>query len=125
MVCINCIILIIAAIPVLLVEILSMAFRRNSKISQYSYCILTFMGSVACWQFPFILETLGGVQLEFSGDEIPMYENALLIANHIADTDFFCIYSIGKRLGMFGNIKFLAKYALKYLPGLFFCSSVY
>mmetsp|Transcript_13659 Transcript_13659/g.20689 ORF Transcript_13659/g.20689 Transcript_13659/m.20689 type:complete len:349 (-) Transcript_13659:953-1999(-) len=56
------------------------------------------------------------LDIEFSGDILPKHENALLISNHIADTDFILLMNIAARHGMLGNLKYFAKDSLKYFP---------
>lgn len=60
-----------------------------------------------------ILERILGVELEFSGDELPIGENSILISNHVTNVDFLCIIAYQYRKGMCGHGKFMSKTSLK------------
>ena len=45
----------------------------------------------------------------FSGDELPMEENALVIANHRAWSDFYLIHALAQQKRMLDNCKYFVK----------------
>ena len=65
-----------------------------------------------------ISKTLHGVNLVITGDEVPAQENAVVVCNHqdMADITFLMVYARTK--GRLGDMKYLVKDALKYVPGV-------
>lgn len=66
--------------------------------------------------FVYILEKFAGVELEFSGDDVPVGENAVILSNHVSNADVLSIVALQYRKGMAGHGKYMAKSVLKYLP---------
>jgi 1-acyl-sn-glycerol-3-phosphate acyltransferase len=63
-----------------------------------------------------MLEKLGGIKIEFSGDKIPAGEGAIVFGNHVTNLDSVLIMGLLLRKGMGGSLKFLAKKSLSYTP---------
>lgn len=82
-------------------------FKKRSQIG------VTFGGGFAWSWFHITLELISGLKLEYSGDEIPLFENAVCIGNHVSDMDPFLILGLAMRRGMLGNCRFLAKNAVR------------
>ena len=59
-----------------------------------------------------------GVDFVFSGDEIPVRENALLIANHQQMPDIPAIMKFCKTKDRLGDMKYFVKKQLKWVPGM-------
>jgi 1-acyl-sn-glycerol-3-phosphate acyltransferase len=59
------------------------------------------------------VENILGIDIEFSGDNVPEYENAVVISNHVTNMDVWLILALAHRKGMSGNLKFMAKEPLK------------
>lgn len=64
------------------------------------------------------LEGFGGISFRFTGDKVPLRENALVIANHNCYLDWLILFSLAKRKGRLGCCKFFAKDTVKYVPGM-------
>lgn len=54
---------------------------------------------------------------EFSGDEIPPYENAIVLVNHQWFLDWWVVLCVASRKGRLGVCKFFAKKSIIFLPG--------
>lgn len=65
-----------------------------------------------------MLEGFAGVSFRWTGDRLPLRENALVIANHNCYLDWLLLFSLAKRKGRLGCCKFFAKDAVKYIPGM-------
>jgi 1-acyl-sn-glycerol-3-phosphate acyltransferase len=59
-----------------------------------------------------------GVRVIFSGDDVPMRENALLIANHQQMPDIPAIMKFCKTKDRLGDMKYFVKKQLKKVPGM-------
>jgi lysocardiolipin and lysophospholipid acyltransferase/lysophosphatidic acid acyltransferase/lysophosphatidylinositol acyltransferase len=59
-----------------------------------------------------------GVRVIFTGDEVPMRENALLIANHQQMPDIPAIMKFCKTKARLGDMKYFVKKQLKWVPGM-------
>ncbi|KAL9654804.1 hypothetical protein ABK040_008597 [Willaertia magna] len=75
-------------------------------------------GGRGYWTFIYVLEKIAGVELVWYGDDIPKYENAICISNHVSDTDFVLVQTFGMRKGMLGHTKFMMKKAVSFVPGI-------
>ena len=96
-----------------LVQLISVALGNIKGFRKLSLQGVTIGGGIAwCW-FHILLEWISGVHLEYSGDDIPDFENAICIGNHVSDMDPFMMIGLAMRKGMIGNCKFLAKKAVK------------
>jgi 1-acyl-sn-glycerol-3-phosphate acyltransferase len=65
----------------------------------------------------FCLEEIQGIQIHFSGDNVPQKENALLIINHQSMADIPVLFRLGRRALRLGDMKWIGKDMLKYVPG--------
>ncbi len=65
-----------------------------------------------------IFTHLNGAKVTFSGHEIPKGESAIVIANHVAWTDFYMIQALAIKAGMLGRCRWFAKQQLKWVPFL-------
>lgn len=108
--------LIITILIVNLIQCISLIFIPFSrKLSRkvnwwvadqwWSYCVIC-------------IEKIQGVQVIFSGDDVPSHENALLVANHQNLTDVLFILSLAYRKNRVGDLKWFVKDILKYIPGM-------
>lgn len=73
-----------------------------------------------CWWrlCSFWAEQVHGIRPVITGDPIPEGENALLIANHQEMTDIVVLFSLAWRKKRLANLKWFAKDAIKYVPGV-------
>ena len=70
------------------------------------------------WGFlVFLLEKVNGINVEISGDEIPMEENAVVDSNHQNVSDIPILMVLAWKKRRLGDMKFFAKDIIKYFPG--------
>lgn len=65
-----------------------------------------------------IFESFNGARIETSGDSLPKGESAIVVANHVAWSDFYMIQALAQRSGMLGYCRYFAKSQLKAVPFL-------
>lgn len=65
-----------------------------------------------------ICEDSNGADIILAGDELPIGESAILVANHIEWTDFYLIQALAIRSGMLGRCRWFAKNTLRWVPVL-------
>ncbi|KAH8910423.1 1-acyl-sn-glycerol-3-phosphate acyltransferase [Coniochaeta sp. PMI_546] len=65
-----------------------------------------------------LFERLNGAVITVSGDSIPQYESAVVVANHVAWCDFYMIQKVAIRAGMLGRCRWFAKLQLRNVPFL-------
>ncbi|OAQ64219.1 acyltransferase [Pochonia chlamydosporia 170] len=65
-----------------------------------------------------IFEILNGARIDISGDSLPRGESAVVVANHVAWSDFYMIQALAQRSGMLGYCRYFAKSQLKVVPFL-------
>ncbi len=63
-------------------------------------------------------EKVFGVEPVFTGDEIPMHENAIVFANHQQMPDILVVMMLARRKDRLGDMKWFVKEPLKYVPGV-------
>jgi 1-acyl-sn-glycerol-3-phosphate acyltransferase len=63
-------------------------------------------------------ECFNGSRVIFTGEEVPMRENALLIANHQQMPDITAIMKFCKTKDRLGDMKYFVKKQLKWVPGM-------
>jgi lysocardiolipin and lysophospholipid acyltransferase len=63
-----------------------------------------------------VLERVMGIEIEYSGDKLPVSESAIIMSNHVTNMDVFCLVAYQYRKGMCGHGKFMAKSSLKHVP---------
>jgi 1-acyl-sn-glycerol-3-phosphate acyltransferase len=84
------------------------AFRRINR-----WCADTWWG----WCVS-AAEKAYGVEVVFTGDQVPMRENALLVANHQQMPDITAIMKFCKTKDRLGDMKYFVKKQLKWVPGM-------
>ncbi|KAG5950273.1 hypothetical protein E4U53_005315 [Claviceps sorghi] len=65
-----------------------------------------------------IFESLNGARIETSGDLLPKGESAIVVANHVAWSDFYMIQALAQRSGMLAYCRYFAKSQLRAVPFL-------
>lgn len=63
-------------------------------------------------------ERFNGTRILLSGDEIPMEENAIVVANHQQMPDITTIMALAKSRNRLGDLKFFVKDIIKWVPGI-------
>ena len=75
------------------------------------YIVGVWWGLVA-WSMERVIK----IVIHVTGDELPMYENAILIPNHQASADIPVLLCLALQKGMIGNLKWFVKDDLKHMP---------
>lgn len=65
-----------------------------------------------------IFLNINGARITVAGDHLPPGESAIVIANHVAWTDFYMIQDLAQRAGMLARCRWFAKEQLKWVPFL-------
>ncbi|KAH0291394.1 hypothetical protein M436DRAFT_39877 [Aureobasidium namibiae CBS 147.97] len=65
-----------------------------------------------------ICEDSNGAHIILAGDELPVGESAILVANHVEWSDFYLIQALAIRTAMLGRCRWFAKNTLKWVPVL-------
>ena len=84
------------------------AFRRVNR-----WCANTWWGLCVVGA-----EKLNGTRIIITGEDVPVRENALLVANHQQMPDIPAIMKLAKTKGRLGDLKFFVKKQLKWAPGV-------
>lgn len=82
-------------------------FRRIQWVCGYSW-----WGTAS-----FFMEKIKGIELHYSGDDVPEKENVILTANHQSMVDVPAVFCYALRKKRLGQLKWFAKDILKYVPG--------
>lgn len=82
-------------------------YRASSKLAE----------SVWAW-IQLIFVSVNGAHMETSGDLLPEGESAIVVANHVAWSDFYMIQALARQASMLGYCRYFAKSQLKMVPFL-------
>jgi len=63
-------------------------------------------------------ELTHGVSVEFSGDDVPAGENAIVVSNHQQMPDITFLMFLARDKGRLGDMKWMLKDVIKYVPGV-------
>jgi 1-acyl-sn-glycerol-3-phosphate acyltransferase len=63
-------------------------------------------------------ERVYGIRVITTGDDLPMRENAVVVANHQQMTDIPVLFRLARTKGRLGDMKWFVKDVLKYVPGV-------
>lgn len=70
------------------------------------------------WGFWVILaEVQNGIEIQVTGDAVPLRENALLLPNHQSMADVMTLLCYSWRCGRVGDVRWFVKDIVKYFPG--------
>jgi lysocardiolipin and lysophospholipid acyltransferase/lysophosphatidic acid acyltransferase/lysophosphatidylinositol acyltransferase len=103
-------------LPFNLLQLLSLVllpFSRRAFRGLNRWCADTWWGWCVTGA-----ELVYGVRVIFTGDDVPMRENALLIANHQQMPDIPAIMKFCKTKDRLGDMKYFVKKQLKKVPGM-------
>ena len=103
-------------LPINLLQLLSLVvlpFSRRAFRAVNRWCADTWWGWCVTGA-----ELIYGVRVIFTGDDVPMRENALLIANHQQMPDITAIMKFCKTKDRLGDMKYFVKKQLKWVPGM-------
>jgi 1-acyl-sn-glycerol-3-phosphate acyltransferase len=59
-----------------------------------------------------------GADIVLAGDDLPLGESAIVVANHIEWSDFYLIQALAIRAAMLGRCRWFAKKSLRWIPVL-------
>ncbi|MCD6496817.1 MAG: acyltransferase [Deltaproteobacteria bacterium] len=65
-----------------------------------------------------VADKIYGTHIVMTGDDVPYGENAICIANHQQMTDIPYIFFLALAKGRLGDLKWMAKNIIKYVPGV-------
>ncbi|MCG6949043.1 MAG: lysophospholipid acyltransferase family protein [Acidobacteria bacterium] len=103
-------------LPFNLLQLLSLVllpFSRDAFRAFNRWCADTWWGWCVTGA-----EWINGTRVIFTGDEVPMREDAMLIANHQQMPDITAIMKFCKTKDRLGDMKYFVKKQLKWVPGL-------
>jgi len=103
-------------LPINLLQLLSLVvlpFSRKAFRAVNRWCADTWWGFCVTGA-----ELIYGVRVIFTGEDVPMRENALLISNHQQMPDIPAIMKFSKTKERLGDLKFFVKKQLKWVPGM-------
>ena len=92
----------------LLLPISNRAFRAYNRT----------LAGVIWGYWAWALDHVNGLRLEVTGDPLPMAEDAIVICNHQTMSDIVVIVCLAFTKGRIGDLKWMVKDELKYVPGL-------
>lgn len=81
------------------------AFNRWAADTWWGWCVT-------------LAQQIHGVHLVLSGDELPMRENALVVANHQQMPDITFLMQLARTKDRLGDMKWFVKDPIKYVPGI-------
>lgn len=84
----------------------------------YTYHLASTIAELVWRGVQRICEDSNGAHIILAGDDLPVGESAIVVANHIEWTDFYLIQALAIRTGMLGRCRWFAKDALKWVPVL-------
>ena len=99
-----------------LVQLLSLVllpFSRSAFRRMNRWCANTWWGLCVVGA-----EKLNGTRIIITGEDLPVRENAILVANHQQMPDIPAIMKLAKTKGRLGDLKFFVKKQLKWAPGV-------
>jgi len=71
-----------------------------------------------CWTWlVWAYEEWGGIEYHWYGDDLPVRENSVVIANHKFFLDWTTVFALACRKGRVGGLKVFAKDFVKWVPG--------
>ncbi|MDA3862757.1 MAG: lysophospholipid acyltransferase family protein [Deltaproteobacteria bacterium] len=98
------------------VQLLSLGIRPFSKPKFRK--INSWTASKHWGLYVTLSKLLNQVEVLASGDRIPADENAIVFANHQEMTDIPVLLFLAKQKQRLGDLKWFAKYPIKYVPGV-------
>jgi 1-acyl-sn-glycerol-3-phosphate acyltransferase len=108
-----------AFLPLLTLQLFQFPSLLLLPVSRRAFAAYNRWFAVIVWGWwSFGLQKLIGVRIISSGDEVPTGENAIIIANHQSMADIPVMLTLAQRKGRIGDLKWLVKDQLKYVPGI-------
>ncbi len=110
---------VVAFVPLMCINVLQMTSVVTAGFSRPLFRRLntTFAGSI--WTFwSFLVERVNRTKINFTGDAIPVGENAIVFCNHQSMSDIVVLVCLARRARMVPFMKWLVKDVVKYVPGV-------
>lgn len=107
----------IGAIFLILLSLLLFPFFWLFGAKRAHYVLINYLADYYWVFMMWMVEIAGGTRFAFYGDQVPMRETALVIANHQSYSDWLSIFALSMRKGRMGTQKFFAKDVIRYIPG--------
>ena len=105
-------------LPVLVINIPQILTLLVKPFSQRSYRQINRYFADRYWAYlVYMVETVNGIEVSFSGDKLPDDDNALLLPNHQNIADIPILLSLAKRKQRLGDMKWFMKSIIKFIPG--------
>lgn len=109
---------IVIFLPVLVINLPQIMTLLVKPFSQRTYRQINRYFADRYWAYlVYMVETVNGIEVTFSGDELPVDDNALLIPNHQNIADIPILLSLAKRKQRLGDMKWFMKSIIKFIPG--------
>ncbi|KAL1871066.1 hypothetical protein VTK73DRAFT_2262 [Phialemonium thermophilum] len=96
--------------------ILSLLLPLKAVLPDAVYHISSVLAESVWLWIQRIFEIKNGATIAISGDSLPRGESAIVVANHVAWSDFYMIQAVAHRSGMLGRCRWFAKIQLRWVP---------
>ncbi|KAG6039791.1 hypothetical protein E4U41_002138 [Claviceps citrina] len=107
------------ALYLLLADVLLSLLLPLAKLAPRAVYEASSQIALSVWAWiQLIFELFNGAVIEISGDALPEGESAVVVANHVAWSDFYMIQACAQRAGMLAYCRYFAKSQLKAVPFL-------
>jgi 1-acyl-sn-glycerol-3-phosphate acyltransferase len=111
--------LVFAFIPLIVLNLLQFPSLLLLPISRPAYRAYNRVAASLIWGWwAWAAQNLVGMKINVLGDDVPVRENAIVFSNHQSMSDIIIIISLALRKGRIGDVKWMVKDVLKYIPGL-------
>jgi len=94
-------------------SLLALPFSRKAFRAVNRWCADTWWGLCVT-----AAERINGTRVVFTGDDVPMRENALLVVNHQQMPDITAMMKFCRTKDRLGDMKYFVKKQLKWVPGM-------
>lgn len=110
---------IIAFVPLLCINVLQMCSIVLLPFSRPLFRAVNVMFARGIWTlWSYIVEDINRTKIVYTGDVLPLRENAIVFSNHQSMSDIIVLLSLARRSKMVGRMKWLVKDVIKYVPGV-------
>jgi hypothetical protein len=111
-------------VPLIAISVLLCNVVQMLSLVLYPFSRAAFRGvnrSVAGFWFSLLawsMEILPGLEFVFTGDALPLGENAFVICNHQSGADIPAVIVLARRAGRTRDLKWFVKDVIKWVPGI-------
>ncbi len=111
--------MLLAVGPLCVSQVLQMLTIVVLPISRPAFRWLNTRIAGGVWGFwAWTVQNIDGTKITITGDDVPDRENAIVIANHQEMGDVVVLMSLALKKHRVGNLKWLVKDVVKYVPGV-------